>query len=115
MKLSELRPCANCCGSIAPSFYVIDFSQGVLDGRALRETIGVSTILGGLHALPIAEALSPSPDVTLIFGDKDPSLRTRLLVCADCFLGGPIDLALLWEAHNQRREAQSDEESEARA
>jgi hypothetical protein len=99
VKLSELKPCANCAGAIAPTFYLVEFSQAIISGQAAREVLGVASILGGLHALPVAEAMAPRPDdAVLVFGDKDASLKTRLLICQECFLSGPLDLARLWEA-----------------
>lgn len=105
MKLSELRPCDKCGGRIEPSFYVVEFSLALIGGRACREVFGMATILGGLHALRVAEALAPHPEhAVIVVGDEDPSLKVQLLICSTCFFDGAIDLAMLWEAVRQRCE-----------
>jgi hypothetical protein len=103
MKLSELKPCAKCGGAIEPTFYVVEFSQALIT-HAAREVLGNALILGGVHSLPIAEALAPRPDdAVMVFGDKDPQLKNRLLICQECFLGGALDLAVMWEALIEQR------------
>lgn len=93
MKLSELKPCAMCNGSLlkppAGSWYVIRLTQALIDPKAARETGGLAMMFGGFNApgaLAVAEALSPNADAVMIMGDKDASLTTELHVCFDCMV-----------------------------
>lgn len=104
MKLTDLRPCDNCQGKLVPTFYVVRFSQALFNARAANQVLGLNQIFGG-SAFGLAEAFAPNPDgAVMVFGDKDPSLQTELLVCQECFTMQPIDLARLSE---ERSHAQS--------
>jgi hypothetical protein len=86
LKLSELRPCDNCGGAIAPTFYVVDSAIAIF-GRGTQETLGLAVQFGGLTrpgALAIAEAMGPSADKAIEIVD---GLRQRYFVCRDCFHG----------------------------
>lgn len=112
MKLSELRPCDKCGGKLVPTFYVVRFSQALFNAKHANAVIGLNTIFGG-RALALAETMAPGADeAVLVFGDKEKQLETELLICEECFMNGPLDLAALWEVQMAaRRKA----EEEARA
>lgn len=97
MKVSQLRPCDHCAGPIAPAFYVVRFSQALINAQAVNEFMGMYRFFGGRAGPALVENFAPaSTDAALIFGDKDKQLETELLICQDCFTG-PINLAMLME------------------
>lgn len=109
MKLTELRPCDKCRGPIEKGFYVIEFSQAMVNPRAANEVLGLAQMFGGISGLGIAEAFAPrAEEAVLVFGHRDPTLKTRLIICQRCFLDGPLDLALLWERRIQAAKASED-------
>jgi hypothetical protein len=98
MKVSELRPCDQCAGPIAPSFYVVRFSQALIRAKAVNEFLGMHQFFGGKANAALVENFAPaSTDAALIFGDQNKTLQTELFICEECFLHGPIDLAMLME------------------
>ena len=113
MKLSEARPCDKCRGKIVPMFYRVRVDLAMFNAGNTNGVLGTAQILGGLGnpgALAIAEVLAPRADDAIIFaGDKEPSLVTELFLCNDCYLGGEIDLAMLFEAVNERRRRRDEE------
>jgi hypothetical protein len=100
MKLSELKPCAVCQGKIAPVWYVVRFTQAMINPLAANQVLGLRQIFGGSMAL--AEAMAPEPDCVLVFGDENPELMYEVNVCQDCFLGKPLDMAILMESNRQK-------------
>ena len=97
MKVSELRPCDNCGGKIAPVFTVVRFSQALINAEAVNQFIGIHRFFGGRAGPALVANFAPaSDDAALIFGDKDKALETELLICQDCFTG-EINLAMLME------------------
>lgn len=104
MKLSELRPCDNCGGKIAPTFYVVRVSLALFDPRATNTQLGLVQMFGGAGngALALAEIMGPTPDVVQIAGDKKKELRTELFICQDCALMKPVNLG---ELLSKREEA----------
>lgn len=101
MKLSELRPCDNCGGKIAPQFYVIRITQAFVTPSA-NQTLGLATMFHG--NLGLAEVFSPDPDPVKVLGDEEPSLMTELIVCPDCYLRGKTDLVMLVEKQRDSRD-----------
>lgn len=103
MKLSDLRPCDNCRGAVAPHFWVLRLTQAMVNARATNEVLGLNQIFGG-SALGLAEVMAPAADdAVLVMGDKEPQLVTTLFICSTCFLNGAVDLALLFEQVNAER------------
>ena len=97
MKLSQVRPCDNCGGKIAPTFYVVRYSIALFKKSAVNTTLGMHQMLGGgCWALAIAETMSPEPDAVRIVmdgGDDDSKQLTHeLFICNDCHVQ-PICLA----------------------
>ena len=101
MKLSELRPCDNCGGIIAPQFYVVRTSLAIIDAQAANATLGLTQMFNG--ALGLAEAMSPMPDAVKIAGEFDKSLWVEDFLCRDCFMTKGINLAQLGEATSERQ------------
>lgn len=108
MKLSELKPCGCCSGPLLKppcgSWYCLRMSIVILNPRAARGVIGLTTILGG--ALGIAEVLAPDADgAVVIAGDKEPELMEEIHVCFDCMTS---KLAPIFEMFQQsaRRDEQ---------
>lgn len=107
MKVSELRPCDNCSGPIAPHFYRVRFTQALIRADAVNQFLGMHQFFGGKAGAALVENFAPaSHDAVLFFGDKDKSLEVELLICSSCFIDGPIDLALLAERVNAGRRAE---------
>ncbi len=86
MKLSELRPCDHCRGSIVPFFYQVTVNIAVLDRAAVDQNLGMARFfaagnqMSGSH-LAIAEVMSSRPDVV----KTDPQLETVVFLCAKCY------------------------------
>ena len=101
MKLSELRPCDGCGGKLladhCATFYVITSTQAMVSARAANEVLGMTQFFQGNLAL--AEVMGPRPDeAVMVFGEKDPNLLTKILLCFDCYCSKP--LAQLEERRN---------------
>jgi len=57
--------------------------------------------------LGLAEAMGACPDeCVMIASDKDPALMTEMHICQNCYLSGPIDLAMAAEKANQEPETE---------
>jgi hypothetical protein len=99
-----------------PQFYRVRIDMAFFSPRAANAVLGTAQILGGLSnpgALAIAEVMAPDADNAIFFaGDKEPELLTSLVICQTCFLDGPLDLVMLMEQINQRRERDASESSE---
>ena len=101
MKLSQLRKCDSCHGTLAPQgmFYVVRSSLAVVKASAFNQTMGLVRIFGGgTGSLAVAEAMSPQPDAVLIAGDEQKELMDEFLICHDCYLSKDINLAQLAES-----------------
>ena len=99
MKLSQVRPCDNCGGKIAPMFYVIRFSMAMFKVREVNTNLGLAQMFGG--NLGVAEAMSQNAEAVMVFGEEKSELWTELFICQACFTGDPnkprVDLAILAE------------------
>ena len=104
MKLSELKPCAQCGGKITPIWYVIRVSQAMIKPGAGNQVLGLMQILGG--SLALAETMAPEADCVLVMGDQEPSLMTELHICQECFLMGSPNLAVLMDSANRSEETE---------
>jgi hypothetical protein len=93
MKLSEIRPCDACGGTIVPMFYVLRLSMAMFKPQAVNTTMGLMQMFGGNLAL--AEVMSSQPDAVTVMGDENPELMTEIIICQECLLGKPLDMALL--------------------
>lgn len=117
MKVSELRPCDNCAGVIAPTFYTIRISQAFITPaarNAANALLGTSQILGGSGtAQRIALAMAGDPDdAVLVFGEQRPALYTDLLICADCFHMNRVSLPMIVERMGRADELESDSQAD---
>lgn len=101
MKLSEVRPCDNCGGKIAPIFYVARVSQAMFMPRT-NQVLAMTQYLGG--NLVLGEMFSGDDDVVKIMGDEIPELWTKLFLCQDCAVMKSVDLASLMEKVNNRKD-----------
>lgn len=102
MKLSELKPCANCGGKIAPIWYVVRISQAMIKPKEGNQVLGLMQVLGG--SLALAETMAPEAHCVLVMGDADPTLMAEVAICQDCFLMKFTDLVILMEAANEGAE-----------
>jgi hypothetical protein len=87
MKISELRVCDACGGSVLPMFFVVRLSAAILSPDAAKDVWKLVQMLGGMRtrgALATAEALVPEPDCIKILGDEDSELITQLFICTGC-------------------------------
>lgn len=94
MKLSNLRPCDNCGGKIAPLFYVVRTSIAVINPDAANETLGLTQMFRG--SLSLAEAFSSKPDAVKIGGDENKELMSEIFLCQNCYFGD-VNVAVLVE------------------
>lgn len=109
MKLSDLRPCANCgdplFGERVASAYMLKASQILIDAKAANETLGLARYFQG--NMKLAELFSPGNDrEVMIFADAGGSWET-LFLCFGCAAGlsnvkRPI-LEMLEMARNTQR------------
>jgi hypothetical protein len=109
MKLSELRPCDKCGGSINPIFHVVRYSPAIVSQQAARETLGLSQMFGG-H-LGLAEVMTSKPDaVSVAMDDKEHAeLGVEIFLCNDCYCG-EVNLAALAEKVEKNNKEQVGED-----
>ena len=106
MKLSDVKPCANCGGPLRKppmaTWYVLRVSQAMVNPNAANRVLGTAQILGG-H-LGLAEVMAPAADDAIwILGDKQRELMTEVHICFDCATG-KLSIAGLLEAVNRKAE-----------
>lgn len=98
MKVSELRPCDNCGQKIFPVFYVLRFSLAFIHADAVNEFFGMHQFFQGRASNALVENFAPaSCDAVTVAMDKDKDATTELFICQNCFVSGPLDLAMLME------------------
>lgn len=86
MKLSELKPCANCGGKIAPIFYRVTVEQILIDPMAANQVLGLNIMFGGGA---LTEAMAPNDDVTY------PLQTNTVALCQECATTIPLAEILL--------------------
>jgi hypothetical protein len=88
MKLSEVRPCDNCGGPIAPIFNVIRVSPAIFNPREVNQVLGMTQMFGG--ALGLAEVMAGGNDAVKVAID-DPAYKDSVVdiyLCNKCCAGG---------------------------
>lgn len=102
MKLTELRICDNCQGPLCPQmqFYVLRMSLALFNPHKYNQVAGLARMFNG--AVGLAEVFAPEADCITVAGDKDPRLMQEFLICPDCYLRRPVDLAVMTERANER-------------
>lgn len=108
MKLSEIRPCDNCGGKVAPQFYLVRGTLALFSPQAANATLGLTQMFGG--ALALAEAMSPDPEVVKLASDHDKSLQSELFLCQTCYMGD-VNLALLNDKRADAEERKREEKA----
>ena len=100
--LSKARPCDICGGKIAPIFYIIEIKNAFF-GRGANETLGMFQYFGGVRndsqdakRFAIAEMFAPNSDRAIVVSE-DERINTQLFVCQKCYLGNPLDIAVVAE------------------
>lgn len=106
MKLSQLRPCDNCGGPIAPIFYVVRTSIAVFNANATNENLGLMQMFQG--SLVLAETMSSQPDAVKIGGEEDKKLWTEIYLCQHCYIDN-VNLAVLGEKVEKHDEGRDGE------
>ena len=99
MKLSQIRPCDNCGGPIAPIFQVIRTSVALFNPQAANQMLGMTQMFGGTRTgLAIAEVMGPNPEVVKIAMDEKEfaGLKTEIFLCQKCFIAD-VNIAMLSE------------------
>lgn len=112
-KLSDLEPCMNpaCRGPLTRGFVVVHMSQALVNAAAANSVLGLHQHFasgGGppAAAFALAEHFSPrSDEAVLVFGDKDPSLYTTVILCQDCWSTKDFNLAHLFDLAERRERA----------
>lgn len=104
MKMSELKPCANCGGPLLlermGTWHVLRSTQAMVSPQAANALMGLAKMFGG--AVSLAEAFAPG-DPVLIVGDREPSTVDEYHLCFECFCK-PICLAEIQERVNRDKE-----------
>jgi len=103
MKLSDVRPCDNCGGPIAPIFYAISITHALFDQSKTNMVLGLNNMFGGA-ALPLAEAMSGAEPVVKL-SEKDKEMETEIFLCSNCCIGQAVDLGKLMQAAWDRKNA----------
>ncbi|NJN54002.1 MAG: hypothetical protein HC804_04120 [Anaerolineae bacterium] len=64
-KTTDLKPCDNCGGPVAPIFYraELKFRQVMIDMTAVNQVMGTAQILGG--NMRLASVMSPNQDILI--------------------------------------------------
>jgi hypothetical protein len=106
MKLTELRPCDNCGGPIAPTFYVVSIDQALVHPKAANEVLGLNQMFGG-HALQLAEVMAPDAEAVKMV----PGGPTKIYLCIACCCTAGILLAALLEKRHVPPPAGGNEET----
>lgn len=86
MKLSELKPCEDCGGKIAPIFAVVKARRLLIDHDAANRVLALSQMFG--RNLLLAETMGDVNEVTVQLDDRE------IVLCQDCFLGRLGDVYL---------------------
>lgn len=98
MKLSDLRPCDGCGGSVAPVFYVLRVSTAVVSPDAAHQVLGLRQMFGG--SLALAEVFAPAEPVVQVDGE------TEIRLCVQCYCGERCIGALVEQRNNASKEPQ---------
>jgi len=61
MKLSELKPCFKCGGTVNPFFYQVDLTHIMIDAGKANQALGFAQ---SMQSLRLAEVMGPFDDVT---------------------------------------------------
>lgn len=109
MKLRDLRTCDNCDGPIRQIFHVVRHSHAIVKTQAVREFVGLSTMLG---SPALAEVMGAHQDdaVALLAEVKDengkPNGWGEIFLCTDCWCGD-VNLAAIAERLADEEEVKS--------
>lgn len=109
MKLSALRPCDACGGPLlkphVATFLVVESQQAMINPVVVQQLAGMGAvwnqdIFKSPRALAMAEIFIPqSDDAVWRLGDKEPELKSNLLLCLEC----ATPVMLLVERVNSRK------------
>ena len=94
IKLSEIRPCDNCSGPLAPLFSVVNIRMAVFNRQNINSVLGTSQIFGH-RSLALAEAMAPGADDAIEVLDEPDSV-TRIFLCQKCYTED-INIAVIGE------------------
>jgi len=104
MKLSELRPCDNCGGKIAPIFYVLRISPAVINMRDAHQGVALGEAFG--FPLELVEGMGMSGEIgTIAMDEKKDSgkqIMTEIWICQECHMQ-PINIAEIVERVSERK------------
>lgn len=92
--IRDLRPCANCEGSVNPNFHEIRIRDGFINVRAVRGYLGMADGMGFGPA--ITDIMSPDAGRGASLMDE-PNCTSRFFLCQDCFLLKEVNIAVLVE------------------
>jgi hypothetical protein len=93
---------------------VIRTSIAVVNRRAVNEFLGMHQFFGGNASAALVENFAPSASTAInVAMDREPSLMCEFVVCQDCFLDKPLDMARLLEGDAQRRRLEEDAKASA--
>lgn len=96
----DLTPCSNCDKPFThPLLHIVDINLGIVDQRAVRERVGLTTMLGSAE---IARVMGAYGDGVVRI-NTDERLKTRLLLCVECF-SSDLNLAVIREKLSAAKE-----------
>lgn len=101
MKLSQLKPCASCHGSLlkppAGNWYVLQQSIALVKPQAFNQVAGLTQMFGG--ALGLAEVMAPDAEAVAILCDQpDAPKAAEIHICFECYTRKFGNLCGLFEA-----------------
>ena len=100
MKITELRPCANCNGFVAPIGYVVKVSQMITTPQARKDIGGIEMMHGNVE---LADAMGMiREDTVKILGDEKGFGWDQFFLCQDCGISGEVSVAMLAEQENEK-------------
>lgn len=98
IKLSELRPCDNCGGRIAPIFHHVQIRHAIINPRNANSVLGMMLMCGwgqSGQSLAVAEAMAPGADNAAEVL-SEPDATVTLYLCPKC-VSEDVNLAVLME------------------
>lgn len=98
MKLSDMKPCPVCGGTVAPFIYEVTVKRHLVIPAKANQMLGLTQMLGGSVAL--AEVMGPHSNITEQMDEH------TVFVCQDC---GIETFGMVVEAISHEEEDDGDE------
>ena len=93
IEIKDLHACDACDGHLTgengrtPLFYVVRYSQALINARGINRHLGLAQVFGGGNAgMALANVMGPSEPAAEILGDQDGLAWGEMYLCQDCWL-----------------------------